>query len=171
MDFGRLVKIHDEMVKEAKAGLRHGKDAQYQVNLDIRYVGQEFTLPVPVTLDQLKRGDRAGIRTAFDKLYEHRYAHHSPEEPVEMVNVRLGAIGKRPKLAFPSLGAAAAAAAGRRAAGLFLIGEQTCSPPRSTAANARRGGGDRGAGAHPGARHDHGAVRERPHARSPHPAN
>ena len=109
VDFGRLVKIHDEMVKEAKAGLRHGKDAQYQVHLDIRYVGQEFTLPVPVTLEQLKRGDRKAIRTAFDKLYEHRYAHHSPEEPVEMVNIRLGAIGKRPKLAFPSLGASGAA--------------------------------------------------------------
>ena len=80
--------------------------------------GQEFTLPVPVTLDQLKRGDRAGIRTAFDKLYEHRYAHHSPEEPVEMVNIRLGAIGKRPKLAFPSLGASARQPAGERR--LFL---------------------------------------------------
>jgi N-methylhydantoinase A len=109
VDFGRLVKIHDEMATEAKSGLRHGKDAQYQVHLDIRYVGQEFTLPVPVTLDQLKRADRAAIRSAFDKLYEHRYAHHSPEEPVEMVNIRLGAIGKRPKLAFPSLGATGAA--------------------------------------------------------------
>jgi N-methylhydantoinase A len=106
VDFGALVKIHDEMVAEAKAGLRHGKDAQYQVSLDIRYVGQEFTLSVPVQLDQLRHADRAGIRTAFDKLYEHRYAHHSPEEPVEMVNIRLGAIGKRPKLKFPGLDAA-----------------------------------------------------------------
>ena len=45
--------------------------------------------------------DRDGIRTAFDALYEHRYAHHSPEEPVEMVNIRLAVIGKRPKLKFP----------------------------------------------------------------------
>ena len=52
--------------------------------------GQEFTLSVPVTLAQLKAGDRKAISTAFDKLYEHRYAHHSPDEPVEMVNMRLG---------------------------------------------------------------------------------
>ena len=58
---------------------------------------------MPVTLDQLKKTDRKGIRTAFDKLYEHRYAHHSPDEPVEMVNIRLGAIGKRTKLNFPSV--------------------------------------------------------------------
>jgi N-methylhydantoinase A len=109
VDFGKLVAVHDEMVKEARAGLRYGKDAQYQVHLDLRYVGQEFTLSVPVDLAQLKRGERKAIRTAFDQLYEHRYAHHSPEEPVEMVNIRLGAMGKRPKLTFPSVAVTGAA--------------------------------------------------------------
>jgi N-methylhydantoinase A len=109
VDFDKLVAVHDEMVAEAKGSLRHAKNAQHQIQLDIRYVGQEFTLSVPVELAQLKRGDRQGIRTAFDALYEQRYAHHSPDEPVEMVNIRLGAIGKRPKLNFPSLGASGAA--------------------------------------------------------------
>ena len=108
-DFQRLVAVHDEMVAEAKAGLRHSANAQNQISLDIRYVGQEFTLSVPVDLATLKRGDRKAIRTAFDALYEQRYAHHSPEEPVELVNLRLGAIGKRPKLAFPNLGSGGAA--------------------------------------------------------------
>ena len=48
------------MVADAKSSLRHGKDARFQVQLDLRYVGQEFTLSVPVELAQLKRGDRAG---------------------------------------------------------------------------------------------------------------
>src|SRR4029079_7672861 len=109
VDFKMLVAVHDEMIKDAKASLRHAKSAVHQIQLDIRYVGQEFTLSVPVELAQLKRGDRKGIRTAFDALYEQRYAPHAPEEPVEMVNIRLGAIGKRPKLSFPSLGAAGAA--------------------------------------------------------------
>ena len=103
VDFANLVSIHDEMVAGARASLRHGKDARHEIRLDLRYVGQEFTLSVPVELAQLKKGDRKGIRIAFDKLYEQRYAHHSPEEPVEMVNIRLGAIGKRPSLSFPSL--------------------------------------------------------------------
>jgi N-methylhydantoinase A len=115
-DFGHLVKVHDEMVADAKANLRHNEQAQFQIQLDLRYMGQEFTLSVPVELSQLKRSDRKGIRTAFDALYEHRYAHHSPEEPVEMVNLRLGAIGKRPKLRFPGLATAGSAApAGERA--------------------------------------------------------
>jgi N-methylhydantoinase A len=115
-DFGNLVTVHDEMVADAKASLRHSKDAQFQIQLDLRYTGQEFTLSVPVELNQLKRSDRKGIRSAFDELYERRYAHYSPEEPVEMVNIRLGAIGKRPKLCFPSLAAGGAGMpAGERA--------------------------------------------------------
>jgi N-methylhydantoinase A len=104
VDFAALMKIYDEMRAEAQASLRHRRGAQEQIQLDLRYVGQEFTLSVPVSLKQLKAGDRKAIRAAFDALYEHRYAHHSPDEPVEMVNMRLGAIGKRPKLRFPSLG-------------------------------------------------------------------
>jgi N-methylhydantoinase A len=110
VDFAKLVAVHDEMVQEARAGLRHGQNAQYQVHLDLRYLGQEFTLSVPVELVQLQRADRQAIRTAFDALYERRYAHHSPEEPVEMVNIRLGAVGKRPTLTFPSLAASGTAA-------------------------------------------------------------
>jgi N-methylhydantoinase A len=103
VDFRALVAIHAEMIAEAMAGLRHARNATSQICLDLRYVGQEFTLSVPVTLAQLKKGDGRVIRTAFDKLYEHRYAHHSPDEPVEMVNIRLTVIGKRPPLKFPQL--------------------------------------------------------------------
>jgi N-methylhydantoinase A len=109
VDFAVLVKIHDEMAADAAAGLRHAKDAERQAHLDIRYVGQEFTLSVPVTREQLLAGDRKQIRDAFDALYDQRYAHHSPEEPVEMVNMRLALVGKRTPLTFPALGEGATA--------------------------------------------------------------
>jgi N-methylhydantoinase A len=91
------------MASEAKKSLRHAKNAEWQIALDLRYVGQEFTLSVPVTRRQIEKGERQRIRAAFDALYEHRYAHQSPDEPVEMVNIRLAAIGKRPRLRFPKL--------------------------------------------------------------------
>jgi N-methylhydantoinase A len=117
VDFAKLGAIHDEMVKGANASLRHGKNAIYQIHFDLRYVGQEFTLLVTVELAQIQKADRQGIRTAFDQLYEQRYAHHSPEEPVEMVNMRLAAIGKRPRLKFPhSRQSGAARPAGERSA-------------------------------------------------------
>jgi N-methylhydantoinase A len=111
IDFAQLVGVYEEMREQAQASLRHTRGAQEQIALDLRYVGQEFTLSVPVTLKQLKAGDRRAVRKAFDALYEHRYAHHSPDEPVEMVNVRLGIVGKRAKLKFPRLGKPRAAAA------------------------------------------------------------
>jgi N-methylhydantoinase A len=103
LDFAALARIHDEMVREAETQLRQKRGAAYEVHLDLRYVGQEFTLSVPVTIAQIRAADRAAIRIAFDALYDQRYAHHSPEEPVELVNIRLAAIGKRPRLEFPML--------------------------------------------------------------------
>jgi N-methylhydantoinase A len=101
LDFAAVLTTHDEMLAQAQSGLRHSKGSEQQVHLDLRYIGQEFTLSVPVSVAQLRKGDRAGIRAAFDRLYEHRYAHHSPDEPVEMVNIRLAVVGKRPRLKFP----------------------------------------------------------------------
>jgi N-methylhydantoinase A len=112
--FAALANVHHEMVAEATTGLRHATGAERQIHLDLRYVGQEFTLQVPVSLEQLQAGDRRGIRAAFDALYEHRYAHHSPDEPVEMVNIRLAMIGKRPKLTFPRLAAGGSPKPARR---------------------------------------------------------
>jgi len=114
LDFKALLAVHDEMAAEAKTALRHAASAQWQIALDLRYVGQEFTLSVPVTRQALVKADRRKIRAAFDALYEHRYAHHSPDEPVEMVNIRLAAIGKRPKLRFPKLGTGKSAKPVRR---------------------------------------------------------
>jgi len=108
VDFAESVRIHDEMAADAAAGLRHAQDAERQAHLDIRYVGQEFTLSVPVTREQLLAGDPTAICSAFDALYDQRYAHHSPDEPVEMVNMRLALVGKRTQLTFPTLGAGGA---------------------------------------------------------------
>ena len=87
-DFPRLRKIHAEMVEESKRLLTPGIAVAHQLLLDLRYVGQEFTLPVPVSVPQLAAADPAAIRAAFDALHEQRYAHHSSTERVEMINVR-----------------------------------------------------------------------------------
>ncbi len=104
LDFGELMTVYEEMRDGARGSLRNTKSAEERVQLDLRYTGQDFTLSVPVSVKDIRSGNRKAIRTAFDKLYEHRYAHSSPEDPVEMVNMRLSVIGKRPTLKFPRLG-------------------------------------------------------------------
>jgi N-methylhydantoinase A len=129
VDFSSLVQIHHEMVRDASGGLRYQTGAERQIHLDLRYVGQEFTLSVPVSVAQLAAGDRTSVRAAFDALYEHRYAHHSPDEPVEMVNIRLAMIGKRPRLNFPKLAAGDGAASARRRAVYFSDAGKPLSCP------------------------------------------
>jgi len=62
--------------------------------LDMRYRGQEYTLPVPVTEDLRALADFSAIRARFDQMHQDHYGHSAPKEPVMMVNLRLSALGK-----------------------------------------------------------------------------
>jgi N-methylhydantoinase A len=99
IDFAALETIYRELEKEGRA-LCQTANPTMELFLDIRYLGQEFSLPVPVSLDQIRRRDAAGIRAAFDALHQKRYAHHAENEPVEMINLRLvvRAGGAKPRM-------------------------------------------------------------------------
>ncbi|MFB6395861.1 hydantoinase/oxoprolinase family protein [Polymorphospora lycopeni] len=63
---------------------------------DLRYAGQEYTLTVPVP----GRVDAAALATlaaAFHDAYLERYGHSNPSEAVELVNLRVAALGMRPR--------------------------------------------------------------------------
>ncbi|HEY6364556.1 MAG TPA: hydantoinase/oxoprolinase family protein [Candidatus Binatia bacterium] len=62
--------------------------------LDMRYRGQEYTLPVPLMEDLRAVTDFGAIRARFDQLHQEHYGHSAPKEPVMMVNLRLSAIGR-----------------------------------------------------------------------------
>jgi N-methylhydantoinase A len=62
--------------------------------LDMRYRGQEYTLPVPITEDLRSFVDFSEIRARFDQLHQEHYGHSAPQEPVMIVNLRLSALGK-----------------------------------------------------------------------------
>lgn len=62
--------------------------------LDMRYRGQEYTLPVPITEELRALADFHVIRARFDELHQAHYGHSAPNEPVMMVNLRLSALGK-----------------------------------------------------------------------------
>jgi N-methylhydantoinase A len=62
--------------------------------LDMRYRGQEYTLPVPIAEDLREVTDFGAIRARFDQLHQEHYGHSAPKEPVMMVNLRLSALGR-----------------------------------------------------------------------------
>lgn len=100
----RLTEIDGASVEEAFASLaqeaveamRGGGpiDAELQRvrAIDLRYVGQEYTLSVVVP-DGVEGADLLpSVVSAFHDEYRRRYGHASPEAPVESVNLRLTAL-------------------------------------------------------------------------------
>ena len=69
--------------------------------MDLRYVGQEFWLQIPVERAEIERGDVAAVLARFNEVHDRRFGHAAPDEPLELVNVRLTAVGTRPKIEFP----------------------------------------------------------------------
>ena len=104
-DFSQIRRIHDEMASIGRETL--GKEGveepsiKMQPFFDLRYIGQEFFLTVPVSQDEIISGDKEAIRRTFDNLHETRYGHKATAEPIEIVNVRVTAYGLRKKIAFP----------------------------------------------------------------------
>jgi N-methylhydantoinase A len=113
LDFADLGHVVDELETDLRKMCR-SPDARIICQLDLRYQGQEFSLSIPVTRQQIAEGDRAGIRAAFDALHEHRYAHSADDEPVEMINIRLVASVRRQKPTMPKAGSAPAPARQRK---------------------------------------------------------
>jgi N-methylhydantoinase A len=63
--------------------------ADFSYLADLRYVGQEHTIAIPVRDPKLLSGDFADLRAAFDAEHERRYGQAAPDERLEIVNVRL----------------------------------------------------------------------------------
>lgn len=105
-DFTVIATAFDEMIAEATAVLATegaGPESMvFQRFLDMRYVGQEFPIQTPVTAEDVAAGRVAGLRASFDAIHDRRYGHQAIDEPVEVVNLRLTATGRRERLTFPA---------------------------------------------------------------------
>ncbi|MDR4494641.1 MAG: hydantoinase/oxoprolinase family protein [Nitrospirales bacterium] len=92
-----------ELISRGEADLlREGIASEQAVltrSVDVRYVGQSFDLEVPLTPQ---------FRKEFDRLHQERYGYCQPDADIEIVNVRLRAIGHvtPPPISARSLGSA-----------------------------------------------------------------
>lgn len=87
-----------EMSQEGQAWLvAQGHDAAVDLRLsaDMRYAGQSFEIEVALTPGSLH--DKAQIAEAFHRAHREIYDFHDPDGCIEVVNLRLSAIGSGPK--------------------------------------------------------------------------
>jgi N-methylhydantoinase A len=90
-----------EALKERVGGLLEtastaGDAVRFELAADLRYVGQEYSLTLPLGGAEVERFDeRAGdLAGRFHRAYHARYGHASPGEPVEFVAVRVAAVAE-----------------------------------------------------------------------------
>ena len=81
---------------------RYDGSAVYIHSADMRYKGQSFEIEAFLDADAIRTGDVAAIAEAFHAAHEQIYAHADRAAPVQIVNLRLVALGQTPKPRFES---------------------------------------------------------------------
>lgn len=73
----------------------------FQPSMDMRYQGQSFEINVEVADQPLNENDFAGIAKIFHEAHQMLYGYADEGEPLEVVNLRLKAVGPMDKPNFP----------------------------------------------------------------------
>jgi N-methylhydantoinase A len=101
-----IAEVFAELEAEATAGLDREAVPAARRHLarafDMRYLGQNFELTVRAP-DALWSGDREALRRAFIAEHERVYGYAAEDEPIQIVNVRLTALGEPDPLTLPAL--------------------------------------------------------------------
>ncbi len=86
--FEQLEEAFDDLVRRGKNDLEQegirSSSAVITRSMDMRYVGQSYELDVPLSRD---------FRRMFDECHQERYGYCQRDLPVEIVNVRVKAVG------------------------------------------------------------------------------
>jgi N-methylhydantoinase A len=113
--FQRLADIAiDELEARYQQLEREGADALLSIGItpdriaferaaDMRYVGQEHAVAVSVPADVSGEAARDAIKAAFNEAHQLRFSHSAPEEPTELVSLRVSVFGRINKPALPRI--------------------------------------------------------------------
>lgn len=91
------------MVQDGRSWLAaqgHTSAADLRFSADMRYVGQSYEIEVPLQPAWLESGDPAAIAQEFHQTHARIYDFDDPGGRIEIVNLRLSAIGAGPVLTF-----------------------------------------------------------------------
>ena len=98
---GNLTSLYTEMESEARSEMEREGVASPDLALlrmaDIRYLGQGYELEVPVTGGALTETAIAEMIALFHQAHTRLYGYASPDNPIEVVNLRVTALAKMPR--------------------------------------------------------------------------
>jgi len=103
-DIAEINRLFAQMEAQGKEVLTRERMEDRNVSffrqIEMRYAGQSYELAIDCPDGQLTRADLAEVRKQFDTAHDRAYGHGYANEPTEMVNLRLTAIGaiRKPRL-------------------------------------------------------------------------
>ncbi|CAA9350462.1 MAG: N-methylhydantoinase A, partial [uncultured Chloroflexia bacterium] len=101
---GDLKRLEEEVHDQLRSDGIADEDIEILYGVDCRYVGQGYELRV--TLPD-KRLDEENIQQVWERMHElhsQEYGHAFPENPIELVNLRVSGVGRTPKIEEVPLG-------------------------------------------------------------------
>ena len=171
LDLDRVSAIFGDLEGQAVEEFRHENFREAPVlsrAIDVRYVGQNWELEIPVPGGETREADFDEVARRFADEHERFYGYHLPGEELEILTFKVSAIGSRHELALPRIASGATPAPIARRPVVFADGVEPVETPLYRREALPAGADDRGAGARgTGRRDDAAAARERGARRRP----
>jgi len=129
LDLAELERLYQDLEQQGLQALTEAgielAQAVFERAADMRSVGQEHSVAINVPPNVHGEEIREQIKTAFDEAHEVRFSHSAPEEPAELVSLRVSVFGRleKPKLPRVNAGPAEPSAAARRGSRDIVLDE------------------------------------------------
>ena len=99
-DFSELGGMAADMESQARKRIG-AADIRMRHFLEVRYTGQDFSLPISVDPKCYAQDYRATVGNAFHELHQTRFGYHDPDLALEVVNAHLTALAPSKLCALP----------------------------------------------------------------------
>jgi N-methylhydantoinase A len=103
----------------------HHGEVVLSLSADMRYAGQSFEIEVPLDEEWIPSGQLTEVTRAFHEAHDRIYDFHDPDGAIELVNLRLSAIGEGPGMTTQEADEQPAAMAPARQVPVFTGGART----------------------------------------------
>ena len=105
LDLGRLNSELEDMQRSLADQLRADEvdlaETTFERSADARYVGQGYELRLPLAAGELTAAGAQTMLARFHDLHRQEYGHHFEQSPIELVNLRVTAVAKVPRIGAP----------------------------------------------------------------------
>ncbi|MBI3800207.1 MAG: hydantoinase/oxoprolinase family protein [Deltaproteobacteria bacterium] len=108
VDMSVISRIYASLIEHGQEALKRdgfqAKDQTFLCSAELRYQGQEHTVNIPIGQRNLTASDIQRIAGDFNAAHLTQYGHHM-SDPVEIVTLRVSAVGLLPQPVLPTIAA------------------------------------------------------------------